>query len=53
MKAALALSITDCRKKNVSLDTNMIRTKTESFYDTLVAAAEPDYDGKEEDVYQP
>ena len=33
METALALWITDFWKKNVSLDSNMIRTKTKSLYD--------------------
>ena len=32
----------------MSLDTNMIRTKTKGFYDTLLGAAGPDDDGDEE-----
>ena len=49
MEAALALGIADCRKKNVRLDTNMIRTKAKALYDTFVAAAGPDDDGDEEE----
>ena len=54
MEAALALWIADCRKKNVGLDTNMIRTKAKALYDNLVAAAGPDDDGdEEEDIDDP
>ena len=49
MEAALALGIADCKKKNVCLDTNMIRTKAKALYDTFVAATGPDDDGAEEE----
>ncbi|XP_061433690.1 uncharacterized protein LOC133359240 isoform X4 [Lethenteron reissneri] len=42
MEAALALWVADYRKKNVSLDTNMIRTKAKSLYDQTL----PDDDDK-------
>ncbi|XP_072255075.1 tigger transposable element-derived protein 1-like [Pyxicephalus adspersus] len=43
MEAALALWIADCRKKTVSLDTNMIRTKAKALYDQIL----PDDDNEE------
>ena len=49
MEAALALWIADCRKKNVSLHTNMFRTKAKNLYYTFVAPAGSDNDGDEQD----
>ena len=36
MENALSVWISDCREKDVSLDTNMIRMKAKSLYDSLV-----------------
>ncbi|XP_045133328.1 tigger transposable element-derived protein 1-like [Portunus trituberculatus] len=46
MEAALALWIADSRKKTVSLDTNMIRTKAKALYDQIL----PDDDNEEAEV---
>ncbi|XP_035214950.1 tigger transposable element-derived protein 1-like [Stegodyphus dumicola] len=43
LEAALALWIADCRKKTVTLDTNMIRTKAKALYDKIL----PDDDNEE------
>lgn len=43
MEAALAMWIADCRKKAVSLDSNMIRTKAKALYDQIL----PDNDNEE------
>ncbi|XP_070614248.1 tigger transposable element-derived protein 1-like [Erythrolamprus reginae] len=36
MESALAIWMEDCRKKNIVLDSNMIRTKAKSLYDTMM-----------------
>ncbi|XP_064103313.1 tigger transposable element-derived protein 1-like [Macrobrachium nipponense] len=52
MENALSVWITDCREKKVSLDTNMLRTKAKTLYDSLVpegGSNEDDDDGDDDD----
>lgn len=49
MENVLSLWITDCREKKVSLDTNMIRTKARTLYDTFAPEEGEDDDGADED----
>ncbi|KAL2098487.1 hypothetical protein ACEWY4_004967 [Coilia grayii] len=42
MESALALWISDCRKKNITLDTNVIRTKAKKLYETFADSEEQD-----------
>ncbi|XP_064083804.1 tigger transposable element-derived protein 1-like [Macrobrachium nipponense] len=56
MENALSVWITDCREKKVSLDTNMIRTKAKTLYDSLVpegGSNEDDDDGDDDDEDDP
>ncbi|XP_064104371.1 tigger transposable element-derived protein 1-like [Macrobrachium nipponense] len=45
MEGALAIWIADCRKKNIALDTNTIRTKALSLYENFAAKEPQDDDG--------
>lgn len=40
MESALSLWISDCRKNNIALDSNTIRTKAKSLYDTYTQLAQ-------------
>uniref|UniRef100_UPI00358EE15A tigger transposable element-derived protein 1-like n=1 Tax=Myxine glutinosa TaxID=7769 RepID=UPI00358EE15A len=48
MESALALWISDCRRKDISLDTNTIRTKAKKLHDSFAESGD-DHDGDEED----
>ncbi|XP_028658970.1 tigger transposable element-derived protein 1-like [Erpetoichthys calabaricus] len=54
MESALAVWIADCRKKNITLDSNIIQTKAKSLYETF-AAKEPEDDSgdREEEEEDP
>ncbi|XP_064116376.1 tigger transposable element-derived protein 1-like [Macrobrachium nipponense] len=56
MENALSVWITDCRVKKVSLNTNIIRTKAKTLYDSLVpegGSNEEDNDGDGDDEDDP
>uniref|UniRef100_A0A3Q1BQ93 DDE-1 domain-containing protein n=1 Tax=Amphiprion ocellaris TaxID=80972 RepID=A0A3Q1BQ93_AMPOC len=52
MESALALWINDCRKKNISLDTNVIRTKAKKLYETF-ADSDDIHDSEEVEDFGP
>ncbi|XP_035265329.1 tigger transposable element-derived protein 1-like [Anguilla anguilla] len=52
MESALALWISDCRKKNITLDTNIIRTKAKKLYETF-ADSDDVHDSEEQDDAEP
>ncbi|XP_068235710.1 tigger transposable element-derived protein 1-like [Palaemon carinicauda] len=49
MENALSMWILDCREKNFSLDTNMIRTKAKTLYDILVPEGKSNKDNRGDD----
>ncbi|CAE1242309.1 unnamed protein product [Acanthosepion pharaonis] len=55
MEAALAVWIADCRKDNIALDTNIVKTKARSLYETFAAKELEDDSGdhEEDDVEHP
>ncbi|XP_060765555.1 tigger transposable element-derived protein 1-like [Neoarius graeffei] len=50
MESALALWIKDCRKKNITLDTNVICTKAKKLYETFADSDDIHDSEEEEDV---
>lgn len=52
MESALALWISDSRKKNITLDTNIIRTKAKQLYETF-ADSDDVHDSEEQDDADP
>ncbi|XP_004082589.1 tigger transposable element-derived protein 1-like [Oryzias latipes] len=52
MESALALWISDCRKRNITLDTNIIRTKAKALYKTL-AGSDDVHNGNEQGDVEP
>ena len=53
MENALSVWIADCRKKHITLDTNIIQTKAKKLYDTFAAEAPGDDEEDEEDDPEP